>query len=171
MPEFNWRSLRSGSTEQRHNDIVVSVIPEFEDELLPSGVHRATWDEVMQRFGTTPHRRWLLAGLAAALAELRRAGCRTAWLDGSFVTAKARPGDYDLVWDHSDVSDANLSRLDSVFFDLAPPRAAQQVKYRGDLLPNVVEGSSAMPFLDFFQVDKDTGRQRGIVRLDLEEPS
>jgi uncharacterized protein (DUF924 family) len=30
---------------------------------LPTGEHPATWDEVVARFGTNPHRLQLLAGL------------------------------------------------------------------------------------------------------------
>jgi hypothetical protein len=40
-------------------------------------------------------RRTLLAGLREALGALREAGCRTVYLDGSFVTAKEAPEDFD----------------------------------------------------------------------------
>ena len=50
-------------------------------------------------FGGTAHRAELLAGLLDALHDLQRAGCRLAYLDGSFVTDKDAPGDYDLCWD------------------------------------------------------------------------
>jgi hypothetical protein len=114
-------------------------------------------------FGTTPRRLWLLEGLRSALAELARVGCGAAYLDGSFVTDKAVPGDYDLCWDTVGV---DLDGIDPVFWDLVPPRAAQKAKYRGDLLPNVIERSSGMPFLDFFQIDRNTGNAKGIVALD-----
>jgi hypothetical protein len=131
--------------------------------LLPPGVHLADWAEVEARFGTNTRRRWLLGGLHDALLELRRVSCPMAFLDGSFVTDKALPGDFDLCWDHTTV---NLALIDPVFLDVRPPRAAQQAKYHGDLLPNVPEGLSGKLFVDFFQIDKATGQPKGIIALD-----
>lgn len=142
------------------------MLPEFEGGGLPPGIHHASWQEVRQRFGGHQRREWLLVGLQAVLEELARVGCTRVWLDGSFVTAKREPGDYDLVWDLDGVDHA---ALDPVLKDLAPPRQAQHDKYRGDVLPNVIEGNSGMPFVEFFQQDAVTGRARGIVELNLEK--
>ena len=88
------------------------MIPPFTEQgLLPPGVHRATWREFVGRFGTTPHRRRLLAGLKAALKSLRAAGCRTVYIDGSFVTAKPHPADFDGCWE---IDGVEPERLDSV---------------------------------------------------------
>jgi transcriptional regulator with XRE-family HTH domain len=68
------------------------VVPDFDKGgNLPPGIHETTWDEITARFGTTPHRRELLAGLKAALGALRSAGCRRAYLNGSFATSKDEP--------------------------------------------------------------------------------
>ncbi|MDQ3701448.1 MAG: hypothetical protein M3442_11080, partial [Chloroflexota bacterium] len=77
------------------------MIPPFEAStgLLPSGVHEATWEEFVARFGWTPHRLALLAGLKAALDALEAAGCPRVYVDGSFVTAKPDPGDFDGCWE------------------------------------------------------------------------
>lgn len=139
------------------------VLPSSVDGLLPPGIHAADWSEVETRFGTNPRRRWLLDGLHEALAELRRVKCPAAFLDGSFVTDKPLPDDYDLCWDHTSV---DLTLIDPVFLDVAHPRVTQQAKYRGDLLPNVIEASSGRLFVDFFQIDKATGKPKGIVALD-----
>ncbi len=58
------------------------------DRPPPARVEEATWSDILVRYGSTPHRLRLLAGLHAALASLRQAGCTRAYLDGSFVTAK-----------------------------------------------------------------------------------
>jgi hypothetical protein len=139
------------------------MIPAFVNGLLPPGIHWAEWEEVVVRFGTTRRRRWLLEGLQAALRELGQVGCTVAYLDGSFVTEKVRPGDYDLCWE---IEGVDLSKIDAIFRDLKPPRAAQHAKYRGDLLPNVRERSRGMPFVDFFQRDKETDGFKGIIALD-----
>lgn len=143
------------------------MLPDFDaDGALPLGIHVASWDEIVERFGWTDHRMDLLAGLADVLAALRVAGCRLAYLDGSFVTDKEVPGDYDLCWEMNGV---DLQKLDPIVQDVAPPRAAQQARYRGDILPNVLEGSSRAPFLDFFQRNKVTGGSKGIVAINIEE--
>lgn len=101
--------------------------------------------------------------MKAALLELARAGCRAAYVDGSFVTGKAIPGDYDLCWE---IDHVDLQLLDPIFRDIAPPRAAQKAKYLGDLLPNVVERGSGMLFVDFFQNNLNSGGKKGIAALD-----
>jgi hypothetical protein len=56
--------------------------------------------------------------------------------------------------------------LDPVFFDFSNGRYNQKQKYLGEFFPAaIVEGVSGKPFLDFFQTDKSTGKQKGIVRL------
>ena len=76
------------------------MIPQFDaDGLLPPEIHRTTWDEVTTRFGNTPWRRRLLGGLETAIDSLRRAGCRTVYIDGSFVTGKEVPNDFDACWE------------------------------------------------------------------------
>lgn len=138
------------------------MIPALNAGVLPPGIHHGDWEEVEVMFASTPWRLWLLEGLRAALAELARVGCLVAYLDGSFVTDKAVPGDYDLCWE---IDDVDLTAIDPVFQDLTPPRAAQKAKYRGDLLPNVTEGATGMPFVDFFQIERNTGSPKGIVAL------
>lgn len=156
-------------TTGQHNDIVESVIPEFEaDGNLPVGVHWALWSEVNQRFGLTVHRRRLLSGLKSALDQFAAAGCRSFYLDGSFVTGKDHPGDYDACWD---VVGVNPGMLDPIFFDLRDfkrAREAQKHKYFGEFFPaQLPEGLSGKQFVDFFQTDKTSGTPKGIVGLDL----
>ena len=114
-----------------HNDNVVVVLPDFDDTgALPPGIHEGTWDEVVELFGRTAHRQDLLAGLHDALRDLQAAGCRRAYLDGSFVTDKESPGDFDLCWDEDHV---DWTKLDPVLLETRPPRVAQQARYRGDI--------------------------------------
>lgn len=142
------------------------MIPEFEaGGNLPPGVHWATWEEFCNRFGTTPWRLKLIAGLRAALESLRGAGCSTTYVDGSFVSSKAVPGDFDACWE---VAGVDPTKLDSVLLTFAGGRAAQKAKYGGELFPaDARAGSGGTTFLDFFQTDKDSGTRKGIVALDL----
>jgi hypothetical protein len=155
--------LQSG----HHNDNVVVMLPDLESGgVLPPGIHMATWDEIVARFGDSTHREELLGGLRAALEDLRAAGCELVYLDGSFVTDKEVPNDFDLCWEMAGV---NVALLKPVLRDVSPPRAAQQARYRGDILPNVTERSSGAPFVDFFQRDKVTGGTKGIIAINLKE--
>jgi hypothetical protein len=142
------------------------TIPSFRaDGNLPPGVHDATWTEMTTRFGQTPWRSQLLNGLLAALHSLRAAGCKRAYVDGSFVTDKAIPGDFDGCWEAAGV---DPNRLDPALLDFSNARAAQKARFGGELFPAT---SAAVPvgtaFLDFFQRDKNTGSQKGIIAINL----
>ena len=82
---------------------------------LPPGIHWATWQELVDRYGKTPHRRTLLAGLKSALDALRVAGCQIVYIDGSFVTAKHVPNDFDACWDIDGVDPTLLDPILLIF--------------------------------------------------------
>ena len=142
------------------------MIPPFNtDGNLPYGIHWATWDEVVNRFGCNPRQRHLLTGLRAALDELQRVGCQAVYLDGSFVSDKVAPGDFDGCWEEAGI---DFDSLDPVLLDFEGSRAAQKAKFGGELFPAfAVADLQGSIFLDFFQMDKDTGSQKGIIALDL----
>jgi hypothetical protein len=134
---------------------------------LPSGIHWATWSELAERFGTSPRRAELLDGLKRALQSLTHAGCHTAYIDGSFVTAKEVPGDFDVCWDPLGVDG---ERLDPALLDFTNRRMAQKAKYGGELFPSLAFADPAgNTFLEFFQIDKKTGEAKGIIAIDLKE--
>lgn len=142
------------------------MIPAFDAEgNLPPGVHPASWDEVMTRYATNSRRRELLDGLLDALRSLKHAGCRTAYLDGSFVTAKELPGDFDACWE---IVGVDAGRLDRELLDFSNRRAAQKARYGGELFPAETAAEPAgTTFLDYFQRDRDTGKPKGIIAIDL----
>jgi hypothetical protein len=142
------------------------VIPSFDENgNLPPGIHRATWDEIVERYATNERRGQLLDGLRAAIESLRSAGCARVYLDGSFVADKQIPGDFDACWETRGVDPA---LLDPVLLDFSPGRAAQKAKYGGELFPAEVPADpSGTRFLDYFQRDRATGEAKGIVAIDL----
>jgi len=93
------------------------------------------------------------------------AGCRRIWLNGSFVTAKDEPADFDGCWDPEGV---DFDALDPVLLDLSEGRAQQKARFGGELFPNVVESDSGLAFNEFFQNERDTGR-KGIVSIKIGE--
>jgi hypothetical protein len=151
--------------DSEHNSIVVFVFPCHEPSgLLPAGVHPAEWDELEVRLATTPWRRQLLEGFRRACQALADAGCKQVWLDGSFVTTRDDPGDFDGCWDPVGVDGA---ALDPVLLRFENRRAAQKAKYLGELFPAVWPAVAGGPaFVDFFQIDKATGNPKGILSVD-----
>ena len=147
----------------------VDMIPDFVDigslwPVLPPGVHDATLDEVEARFGVSRHRSRLVSGFKDAVTILHRAGCRTILLDGSFITAKPSPGDFDVCWDPIGV---DSKKLDPVFLDFSDGRRRQKQRFGGEFFPATACADKKHRFSDFFQIDKYTGSAKGIIRIRL----
>jgi len=99
------------------------------------------------------------------LVALGASGCSCVWLNGSFVTAKEEPGDFDAVWSPSGVDRLRLGQEAGEILDFSDRRAAQKARFGGEFFPNVVEGASGTQFAAFFQTDRD-GTSKGIVVID-----
>lgn len=147
---------------QRHCCVVIPQA-DSQTDYLPPGVHGASWSNVATRFAHNGHRTRLLNGLLAALTNLAGAGCRSLLLDGSFVTGKELPQDYDGAWDPVGV---DPDRLDPVLLDFSNRRAAMKSKYMGELFPATATAAPGVLFRDFFLKDRD-GVPKGVVLIDL----
>jgi hypothetical protein len=107
----------------------------------------------------------MLAGFRQACEELWKAASRLVYLDGSFVTRKEHPGDFDACWDVRNVDD---DRLDPVFWDFSRGSTAQKQRFLGELFPaELPEGATGRAFVDFFQVNQLTGEPKGILAIRL----
>ncbi|WP_299808963.1 hypothetical protein [uncultured Roseibium sp.] len=103
-------------------------------------------------------------GLLAACQSLKSAGVKRVFVDGSFATKKANPGDWDACFEFKGI---NSKDLDPVFRDFSNERAAQKKKFLGEMF--FAESAATMlgePYLSFFQHTKD-GKPKGIVVIDL----
>ena len=143
------------------------VLPELIDvggpwKVLPPGIHDASLSEVKTQFATNPNRQRLFQGFAAGFAALQRARSKEILLDGSFVTDKPSPGDFDCCWNSSGI---DVSKLGPVFLDFTDKRAAQKKKYGGEFFPFGLGVGATDFFLNFFQKDKHTGKTKGILRV------
>jgi hypothetical protein len=143
------------------------MIPAFDQATgqLPPGEHEATWTEISTRFGWNPRRRRLLDGLAEGLAVLAQAGCARVWINGSFVTTKEEPGDFDCVWAAAGVDRLLLDRVAPEILDLSDHRRRQQARFGGEFFPDIVEAGSGLAFEQFFQTGR-LGEPKGIVVID-----
>jgi hypothetical protein len=138
-------------------------------KVLPPGIHPSTLLEIEAVFAINPPRRDLFLGLVEGAASLRWSGCVELFLDGSFVTAKPIPGDYDACWNPAGV---DPTKLDPVFFDFNNHRQAQKAKFKGEYFPSTFPNKPSQPFIEFFQIERFTGGRKGIVSIDLtKEPT
>jgi hypothetical protein len=100
-----------------------------------------------------------------ALRLLKAAGCTQVYLDGSFVTSKLEPGDFDACWA---IEGVDPDRPDPVFLDFSNSRARQKRRFLGEFFPaELPEGATGRTFLEFFQTDKETGDRKGILVIVL----
>jgi hypothetical protein len=132
--------------------------------VLPVGIHPATLDEVEIAFAVNQTRRMLFNGLVSAAISLRNAGCGLIYLNGSYVTAKPVPGDYDALWDPAGI---DIAKLDPVFLNFDDNRLAQKTKFKGEFFPANAVNFPSQPFVEFFQVDRFTGGRKGILSVAL----
>jgi hypothetical protein len=149
--------------------LLCRVIPDFDtDGILPPGIHPAEPHEFVERFANNSHRLRLFRGLQAGLNVLRSVGCNRVYVDGSYVTSKELPNDYDAAWDAAGVNIDQLLALEPLFGIFSYGRAGQKAKYLGEYFPaNFRADGAGRTFLDFFQTDKSSGARKGIVSLDL----
>lgn len=136
-------------------------------QVLPPGIHDATMGEIATRFAVTAHRIALFEGFRRGVENLVAAGCRNVYLDGSFVTNKGHPGDFDACFNLVGV-DAQL--IDPVMLDFRNGRLAQKCKYFGEFFPSSTLADGSNSYLNFFQRDKDTNKKKGIIRVVLGQP-
>lgn len=116
-------------------------------------------------FAVNPRRREIFEGLLNGAGRLRFAGCIRLFLDGSYVSAKPIPGDYDACWDSAGVDG---TRLDPVFRDFTNKRDAQKKKYLGEFFPSTMLNTPRQTFVELFQVEKFTGHAKGILTIALD---
>jgi hypothetical protein len=120
-----------------------------------------------ERLAFNVRRRQLLAGFRQGCDALRKAGCSLVYLDGSFVTAKTRPGDFDACWDISNVDD---EVLDPVFWDFSDKRTAQKRRLLGEFFPaQLPDGATGKTFVEFFQRNKLDAEAKGVLAIRLNE--
>lgn len=158
----NLSGALTDSSTQLYCCVMIPAIDEATG-YLPHGIHDASWAEVAPRFSQNGHRQRLTNGLLSALHNLALAGCRVMLLDGSFVSSKDLPGDYDGAWDPVGV-DPNL--LDPVLLDFRNKRAAMKAKYGGELFPATMMAAPGVRFREFFLTDR-YGVPKGVVQIDL----
>lgn len=133
--------------------------------VLEEGIHELSLQDFKRLFVYNSVRAKQYKGLTAAISNLKDAGCPAIYIDGSYVTQKPVPGDYDACVDYTGV---DLRILDPVFTNFDNQRKAQKEKYEGEFFPqHFTADHSGTIFIDFFQKEKYSGGRKGIVKIDL----
>jgi hypothetical protein len=131
--------------------------------LLPIGIHTATWEELIEKFGFNEHRQRLLAGLKIGLVLLQKYGCTEVCIDGSFTTAKPFPNDVDVCYDNTNINWKKFIKDHPEFNDVKNGSKIQKEKYQSEFYAyNAFEDS----ILQFFQFDRNNN-PKGIVKISL----
>jgi hypothetical protein len=121
---------------------------------LPSGIHLATWNQLLERYGTDPNRSKFFPGMLHGLHDLIEAGGTDAYLGGSFVTSSIRPADFDITY--------HAGQRTRAIFDASPVlkgRFDMKQAYGGEFLPD------KLSFLR--NKDKLNRRNIGVLKIDL----
>ncbi|MFP7176473.1 DUF6932 family protein [Priestia filamentosa] len=142
-------------------------IPQFRASgTLPPGIHTTTWEEFKNRYGINHKRKLQLEGLEKALKEFAKAGCTKVYIDGSFVTNKKNPGDFDALYDLEEVDD---EIIDEILLDpTLTGRKNQKKYYEGEFFPAYAKAApDGTIYLDYFQKDKKTHDPKGIIEIEL----
>ncbi|MBD2772751.1 DUF6932 family protein [Iningainema tapete] len=144
------------------------MIPEFDDNgNLPVGVHFCHWSEFKERFGYTRKRRQMIQGLEEVMAQLKAAGCRNFYINGSFVTREPSPNDFDCCWDQDDVDIDYLRKNAPLILNFYNSNA-QKAKYRGEIYPSDQPVDEDTVSIEFFQLDRRQNK-KGIIGINLQE--
>lgn len=135
---------------------------------LLKGIHYLSFDEFRKYFGFNNYRKQLIDGLKIGLLELKECDCETVYIDGSFVTTKEFPGDFDACWDDSGVNLIKIKNEYQTLIDFRDERKYQKFKYKGEFFPMRARASPSDIYFTFFQKDKDNN-EKGMVQLNLKE--
>lgn len=139
------------------------MIPEFDaNNNLPPGMHDATMAEVQARFVHNEKRRQLFAGLVQVVSILKESNCPEVFLDGSFITAKELPNDYDLCYEPTGMAPAERLR------EFLEHSETRKERYLGDVFIHMPEPPFFVNHVTYWQRDGRNGDvAKGIIRIDL----
>ncbi len=136
------------------------MLPQFDKNgNLPKGIHISDIGEIHERLGFNEHRLHLLKGLAKAILDLKDLGFKRIYLNGSFVTNKETPKDYDLCWEETIEVDFELFAYKYPILAGLEGQEEQLKIYLGDIYPQPT-------VFNLYQKNKN-GNPKGIICLNI----
>jgi hypothetical protein len=132
---------------------------------LPPGEYEVNWAQFTERFGTNPYRLAMLEKMKQPLADLKAAGVKEIFIGGSFVSAKAKPGDFDGGFRTS--FSTSMKLMDSPVG--ANPKIQHDL-YGGVMFRDGVNlgRGQAYEIKDFLSYNRRLNRPVGIIKLDVQ---
>lgn len=129
--------------------------------LIP-GIHQLDFKTFKDEFGFNKHRLAMIAGLEKAIRAFKSCGATFIYIDGSFVTKKEYPNDYDACWDQLTF---NWMKLFTEFPVFLGDRVGQKAIYSGEFFSALaIANPPRQAYLDFLQRDR-YDNLKGIVKL------
>lgn len=140
------------------------MIPDFDTNgNLPPGIHEATIDEVRNRFSTNAPRNRLFILLLEVLSIFRDCGCPEVYLDGSYVTAKVEPADYDLCYEPTGI------KATPNFYEFLTSKDTRKERYGGDIFPRMPVPPFHFDHVEHWQTDgRNNDVAKGILKIKLQ---
>ncbi|MES1972658.1 MAG: hypothetical protein V4472_09375 [Pseudomonadota bacterium] len=138
--------------------------------LLPEGVHDCEANEVLGTFCASPARLAVWHGFEGFLAWVAtQPGPVSIFMDGSFVTDKASPGDIDVA---IDITGCSVAGQNEWLIAFHREHASIKRQFRTDFYPLIKgAGSDFTAFFQYVRVDEalargaPQGTRKGILRL------
>lgn len=138
------------------------MIPDWDNKgNLPPGVWTASIEEIEKRCATSENRRLLFRGFKQVIELLQAASCPEVFLNGSYVTSAATPGDYDLCYEWN-----GMQAAESLHAFLTMTAEERKRIYFGDIFVRMPSPPFFFDHVEEWQKDRD-GEIKGILRIDL----
>ncbi len=140
---------------------------DFDFKILPEGIWKTTLEHIKLKLLFSERRIELFDGLMLCLIDLKEVGCKTVFIDGSFVTNKEDPTDIDVAYSpFGGFSWDKLSELHPVFLK---SRDERKRKYNCDIFDAYSEADNNQTiFRDFYQkIEGIKNIKKGILKINL----
>jgi hypothetical protein len=129
---------------------------------MPPGIHTVTLAEVKDKFAYNAKRIALFAGLNRVVGILSEAKCPEVFLDGSYITQKEEPGDYDLCFEPTGLQPTEPLRA------LLAAKENRKAEYLGDIFARLPEPPYHHDHVTDWQKDgRNDDVIKGILRINL----
>lgn len=145
-----------------NNNRSVEFVGEKSEIIFKPGIYEYTLEKLERDFATNKTRKDLFEDIKRLAKELKHAGCEILYIDGSFITRKEKPGDYDACWEpfvKKNMPANTLLLEDSTFAN-----TWRKERFSGDIFPRFGGYGDRV---EKWQLDSRTNKQKGIIFIDL----
>ena len=131
--------------------------------IFKPGIHKYSMHEVERMFAYNDIRDKHFEGFMKWARELKEAGCKTVYLDGSFITRRKDPHDFDACWEP--FVPKTRPKAQSLLDESIDGNLARKKEFGGDIFPRFTAKYGDR--VEKWQYDERTRRVKGIIEIDL----